>query len=99
MPLAGGAQDGLVEVLPVVLRHEAEGGEEGPAEGVEAGVAVVGVGAKALVARVVLGAHSRAGGVAAEEGVQLTGAVVKVPEVGGVDHLSRFLCRSFKYDM
>lgn len=31
----------MVEVLPVVLRHQAEQGQEGPAEGVEAGVAVV----------------------------------------------------------
>lgn len=31
----------VVEVLPVVLRHQAEQGQEGPAEGVEAGVAVV----------------------------------------------------------
>lgn len=31
----------MVEVLPVVLRHEAEQRQEGPAEAVEAGVAVV----------------------------------------------------------
>lgn len=31
----------VVEVLPVVLSHEAEQRQEGPAEGVEAGVAVV----------------------------------------------------------
>ena len=79
VPLTGGAQHGLVEVFPVVLSHEAEGGEEGPAEGVEARVAVVGVGAEALVARVVLGTDSRTGGVAAQEGVQLAGAVVEVP--------------------
>ena len=35
--------DQLKEVLPVVLGHEPEESEEGPAEGVEAGVAVVGV--------------------------------------------------------
>ena len=79
MALSGGAEDGLVEVLPVVLRHEAEGREEGPAEGVEAGVAVVGVGAEALVARVVLGAHAAPRRVPAQEGVQLARAVVKVP--------------------
>lgn len=33
----------LEQVLPVVLRHESEEGQEGPAEGVVAGVAVVGV--------------------------------------------------------
>lgn len=33
--------DLLVEVLPVVLGHESEQREERPAEGVEAGVAVV----------------------------------------------------------
>ena len=79
VPLTGGAQHGLVEVLPIVLGHQAEGGEEGPAEGVEARVAVVGVGPESLVAGVVVGTDSRAGGVAAEEGVQLAGAVVKVP--------------------
>lgn len=31
----------LVEALPAVLRHQSEEGEEGPGEGVEAGVAVV----------------------------------------------------------
>lgn len=31
----------LVEVFPVVLRHESEQGEECPAEAVEAGVAIV----------------------------------------------------------
>lgn len=31
----------LVEVFPVVLRHESEKGEEGPTEGVEACVSVV----------------------------------------------------------
>ena len=35
--------DQLKEVLPVVLGHEPEESEEGPAEGVKAGVAVVGV--------------------------------------------------------
>lgn len=33
--------DLLVEVFPEVLRHESEKGEEGPAEGVEACVAIV----------------------------------------------------------
>lgn len=33
----------LEEVLPEVLCHEAEEGQEGPAEGVVAGVAIVGV--------------------------------------------------------
>lgn len=37
------ATDLLVEVFPVVLRHESEQREERPAEGVEAGVAVVGI--------------------------------------------------------
>ena len=31
----------MVEVLPVVLCHEPEEGEEGPAEGVKTGVAIV----------------------------------------------------------
>ena len=35
-----------VEILPEVLGHESEEGEEGPAEAVEAGVAVVGVPAR-----------------------------------------------------
>ena len=51
------------------LGHEPESGEEGPAEGVEAGVAVVGVAAEALVAGVVLGTRARARAVAAEHGV------------------------------
>lgn len=38
----------LVEVLPEVLRHQSECGEEGPAEGVKAGVAEVGVLAETL---------------------------------------------------
>ena len=33
----------MEEVLPIVLGHEAEESQEGPAEGVIAGVAVVGV--------------------------------------------------------
>lgn len=33
--------DLLVQVFPEVLGHESEQGEEGPAEGVEAGVAIV----------------------------------------------------------
>lgn len=33
----------VVEILPVVLCHQAKQGEKGPPEGVEAGVAVVGV--------------------------------------------------------
>lgn len=33
----------LEKVLPVVLRHETEESQEGPAEGVVAGVAIVGV--------------------------------------------------------
>lgn len=88
MPLTGGAQHALVQVFPVVLSHQAEGGEEGPAEGVEARVAVVGVGAEALVAGVVVGTNSRSGGVAAEEGVQLSGAVIEVPGVEGFIKLS-----------
>jgi len=36
----------LVEVFPVVLGHESEQGEEGPAEGVEARVAVVWIAAR-----------------------------------------------------
>ena len=41
----------LEDVFPVILRHESEEGEEGPAEGVEVGVAIVGVGSS-LHARV-----------------------------------------------
>lgn len=33
----------MVQSLPAVLCHQAEQGQEGPAEGVEAGVAIVGV--------------------------------------------------------
>ena len=33
----------LEEVLPIILCHEAEESQEGPAEGVLAGVAIVGV--------------------------------------------------------
>lgn len=33
----------LEKVLPVVLGHESEEGEEGPAKGVKTGVAIVGV--------------------------------------------------------
>lgn len=33
----------LEEVLPIILCHEAEESQEGPAEGVIAGVAIVGV--------------------------------------------------------
>lgn len=33
----------VVQIFPVVLGHEAEQGQEGPAKGVEASVAVVGV--------------------------------------------------------
>lgn len=38
----------LVQILPVVLGHEAESRQESPAEGVEARVAVVGVRPEAL---------------------------------------------------
>lgn len=53
----------LEEVLPVVLGHEAEEGQEGPAEGVIAGVAIVGVppGLHALVALRALPAKGAAG--------------------------------------
>lgn len=33
----------VVEIFPVVLRHQAKQGQKGPPKGVEAGVAVVGV--------------------------------------------------------
>ena len=46
----------LVEVLPVVLCHEAECAEEGVEEVVVAGVAVVGVGREAADALRALGA-------------------------------------------
>lgn len=39
----GGPLYQLEEVLPIVLCHEAEESQEGPAEGVIAGVAIVGV--------------------------------------------------------
>ena len=39
--ITGSRPNLLVEVLPVVLGHESEEREEGPAEGVEAGVAVI----------------------------------------------------------
>lgn len=45
----------LEKVLPVILRHETEQSQEGPAEGVVAGVAIVGVPAS-LDAFVALGA-------------------------------------------
>lgn len=38
-----GAAYQLEEVLPVILCHEAEESQKGPAEGVVAGVAIVGV--------------------------------------------------------
>lgn len=38
----------LIKVFPVVLRHQSKGGEEGPAEGVETRVPVVGVRSVAL---------------------------------------------------
>lgn len=51
----GGQLYQLEEVLPIVLCHEAEESQEGPAEGVIAGVAVVGV-PPSLHALVTLGA-------------------------------------------
>lgn len=48
----------LEEILPVVLGHEAEESEEGPAEGVIAGVAIVGV-PSSLDALIALGAVPR----------------------------------------
>ena len=64
------------------LGHEPESGEEGPAEGVEAGVAVVGVAAEALVARVVLWTRAGARAVAAEDGVDALVDPVPVARVG-----------------
>lgn len=48
----------LEEVLPIVLCHEAEESQEGPAEGVVAGVAIVGV-PPGLDALITLGAVPR----------------------------------------
>ena len=45
----------LEKVLPVVLRHQTEESQEGPAEGVKAGIAIVGV-PPSLYAFVALGA-------------------------------------------
>ena len=58
----------LVEVLPIVLGHEAERAEEGVEEVVVAGVAVVGVVREAPEAVGALGAGAGAGGVAADDG-------------------------------
>lgn len=33
----------MVEIFPVVLRHQAKQGQKGPSKGVKAGVAIVGV--------------------------------------------------------
>ena len=48
---AGGLQRDLVQVLPEVLGHQAEGAQERVREIVEAGVAIVGVGSVACVMR------------------------------------------------
>lgn len=58
----------LKKVLPVILRHETEESQEGPAEGVVAGVAIVGV-PSSLDAFVALGAvpGSKKGGVLGRE--------------------------------
>ena len=56
----------LVQVLPEVLRHQAEGTEEGPAESVEVCVPVVLVFAESLKADIVLRAGTSAARVAAE---------------------------------
>ena len=48
VPRAGRSQHQLVQVLPVVLHHEPEGGEQRPAEAVETGVAVIGIVSVAL---------------------------------------------------
>ena len=58
VPRSGRAQHQLVEVLPVVLHHQTERVEHGPAEAVETRVAVVRVGTVALQARVVLRTRS-----------------------------------------
>ncbi len=84
VPRPGGAQDALVEVLPEVLSHQPEGGEEGPAERVEARVAEVGVGAEALQAHVVLRAGAGAGGVATQHRVDALGQDVVVGVVRAV---------------
>lgn len=59
VPRTGRPQDELVEVLPVVLHHEPEGREKGPAEAVERCVPVIRVVSVALQARVVLWARPR----------------------------------------
>jgi hypothetical protein len=56
----------LVQVLPEVLCHQAEGTEEGPAESVEVCVAVVRVIAESLKADVVLRAGTSPARVAAQ---------------------------------
>lgn len=41
VPRSGRSQHQLVQILPVILRHETKGGEQRPAEGVETRVAVI----------------------------------------------------------
>ena len=66
MPGSGRSEDGLVEILPVILSHQSEGTKESPAESVEVGVVVIRILSKTFVASVVSGTGPGPAGVAAE---------------------------------
>ena len=66
MPRPCRSEDGLVEILPVVLSHQSEGTEESPAEGVEVGVVVIRILSETFVASVVGGTGPGTAGVATE---------------------------------
>ena len=66
MPGSGSPQDCLVEVLPVVLRHQPEGTKKAPPERVKVCVVIVGILPEPLEAGVVSGTRPRAAGVSAQ---------------------------------
>lgn len=75
MPRASRAENKLIEILPIVLGHQAKSGQERPAKRIEAGVAVVWIRSEALQTEVTLFALASAGRIPAHWHIARFGCV------------------------